>query len=130
MRALAGKLPGLRVSEVADYAAALSQLERGSTDAFAADSILLAAYLAENGLQQRYAIVGELLSYEPYGIMFARDEGLAAEVLKTFQRLAVTREITVIYNTWFLRPLPSGARLDVPMSIALQRSFGALGMPE
>jgi glutamate/aspartate transport system substrate-binding protein len=62
--------------------------------------------------------------------VFARDAALAEHVLATFRRLAATRELAVLYNTWFLRPLPSGVRLDVPMSPALLRSFGALGMPE
>ena len=130
MRSLTTKVRGLRVESAADYPAALDQLQRGQADAFAADNVLLAAYRAEHGLQKSTAIVGEQLSYEPYGIMFARDEALAAQVLSTFRRLAATRELAVLYNTWFLRPLPSGVRLDVPMSPALLRSFGALGMPE
>jgi glutamate/aspartate transport system substrate-binding protein len=130
IRALSSKVRGLRVDQVPDYPAALERLQRGQADAFAADNILLAAYLAEHGLQKTYAIVGEQLSYEPYGIVFARDAALAEQVLATFRRLAATRELAVLYNTWFLRPLPSGVRLDVPMSPALLRSFGALGMPE
>jgi glutamate/aspartate transport system substrate-binding protein len=130
VRALSSKVRGLRVDQVPDYPAALERLQRGQADAFAADNILLAAYLAEHGLQKTYAIVGEQLSYEPYGIVFARDAALAEQVLATFRRLAATRELAVLYNTWFLRPLPSGVRLDVPMSPALLRSFGALGMPE
>ena len=62
--------------------------------------------------------------------MFARDDALAAVVLAAFKRLATTRELAVIYNSWFMRPLPSGVQLNVPMSLALERSFGALGMPE
>lgn len=130
LRGQSARVRGLRVVTAADYPAALAELDRGAADAFAGDNILLAAYLAEHGLQRRYAIVGELLSYEPYGLMFARDDALAAVVLATLKRLATTRELAVIYNTWFLRPLPSGVRLNVPMSIALERSFGALGMPE
>jgi len=130
LRGQSARVRGLRVVAAPDYPAALAELDRGGADAFAGDNILLAAYLAEHGLQRRYAIVGELLSYEPYGLMFARDDALAAVVLATFKRLAPTRELAVIYNTWFMRPLPSGVQLNVPMSVALERSFGALGMPE
>ncbi len=101
----------------------------GAADAFAGDNVLLAAYLAEHGLRRRYAIVGELLSYEPYGMMFARDDALAAVVLAAFKRLATTRELAVIYNTWFMRPLPSGVRLGLPLSGRLERSFEILGLP-
>ena len=107
-----------------------SWLGDGRAEALAADDILIIAYLAEHGLQRQYAVVGELLSYEPYGIMFARDDApLAAVVDASFRRLAVTREIRWIYDKWFMRRLPSGVRLGVPMSIQLERSFQVLGLP-
>ena len=113
-----------------DHAQALAWLADGRADALAADDILIIANLAESGLQRQYAVVGELLSYEPYGIMFARDDAPLAEVVDaTFRRLAVTREIRWIYDKWFMRSLPSGVRLGVPMSIQLERSFQVLGLP-
>jgi glutamate/aspartate transport system substrate-binding protein len=113
-----------------DYAQALAMLAAGEADAFAGDDILLAAFVAERGLQRQYAVVGELLSYEPYGIMFARDDpALAQAVDAAFRRLAASRELRWIYNKWFLRALPSGVRLGLPMSAELQRSFEILGLP-
>jgi len=113
-----------------DHEQALQKLAAGEVDALAADDILLTGYVAEKGLRGRYAVVGELLSYEPYGIMFARaDAPLAEAVDATFRRLAASREIRWIYNRWFLRPLPSGIRLGLPMSAELQRSFEILGLP-
>ena len=56
-------------------------LATGQAEALAADDILIIAYLAEHGLQRQYAVVGELLSYEPYGIMFARDDASLAAVV-------------------------------------------------
>jgi glutamate/aspartate transport system substrate-binding protein len=62
--------------------------------------------------------------------MFARDDAPLAEVVDaTFRRLAQTREIRWIYDQWFMRSLPSGVRLGVPMSIQLERSFQVLGLP-
>jgi len=113
-----------------DYERALEQLASGAADALAADDILLTSYVAEKGLRGQYAVVGELLSYEPYGIMFARgDAPLAEAVDAAFRRLATTREIRWIYNKWFLRSLPSGIRLGLPMSAQLERSFEVLGLP-
>jgi glutamate/aspartate transport system substrate-binding protein len=113
-----------------DYEQALARLTAGEVDALAADDILLTGYVAEKGLRGRYAVVGELLSYEPYGIMFARDDpSLAETVDAAFRRLAASREIGWIYNKWFVRPLPSGVRLGLPMGIELQRSFELLGLP-
>lgn len=113
-----------------DHEQALRMLAAGEVDALAADDILLTGYIAEKGLRGRYAVVGELLSYEPYGIMFARgDAPLAEAVDLAFRRLASSREIRWIYNKWFLRPLPSGIRLGLPMSAELQRSLEVLGLP-
>lgn len=113
-----------------DYEQALQTLASGAADALAADDILLTGFLAEQGLRGQFAVVGELLSYEPYGIMFARDDPALAEAVESaFRRLATTREIRWIYNKWFLRRLPSGIRLGLPMSAELQRSFEVLGLP-
>ena len=113
-----------------DYEQALQKLAADEVDALAADDILLTGYIAGKGLRGRYAVVGELLSYEPYGIMFARDDAPLAEAVDaTFRRLAASREIRWIYNKWFLRPLPSGMRLALPMGVELQRSFELLGLP-
>lgn len=115
---------------VDDYAGALEKLAAGDVAALAADDILIAGYLAERGLRREYAMVGDLLSFEPYGIMFARDDPALADVVgATFRRLATTGEIRSIYNKWFVRPLPSGVRLGLPMSARLERSFEILGLP-
>lgn len=113
-----------------DYAQALEMLASGKVDALAADDILIAGYLTEGGLRHRYAMVGDLLSFEPYGIMYARGDAPLAEAVETsFRRLAATREIRWIYNKWFLGSLPSGARLALPMGARLERSFQILGLP-
>jgi glutamate/aspartate transport system substrate-binding protein len=131
MRRLAAN-PARRFTVVVadDYAQALDKVAAGAADALAADDILLTGFIAEQGLRRQYAVVGELLSYEPYGIMFARDDApLADTVDAAFRQLATTRELRWIYNKWFLRALPSGVRLGLPMSAELQRSFEILGLP-
>ena len=118
------------VATADDHAQALARLAAGEVDALAADDILLAGYLTEAALRQQYAVVGELLSYESYGIMFAKDDApVAAVVDATFRRLAATRQLRWIYDKWFLRRLPTGAQLGLPMSVPLKRSFEILGLP-
>jgi ABC-type amino acid transport substrate-binding protein len=131
MRRLAAKAArSFTVLAAGDYPQALEKLAAGEADALAADDILLTGYLAEKGLRGQYAVVGELLSFEPYGIMFARDDAPLAEAVDAaFRRLATSRELRWIYNKWFLRALPSGIRLGLPMSPQLQRSFEILGLP-
>lgn len=127
---LAANTRNVRLLVADDYAAALAKLSSGEAVALAADDVLLYAHIAERGLRHEYAIVGELLSYEPYGIMYARGDGAMDEVVRgSFRRLAASRELRTLYNRWFLRPLPSGITLGIPMSPQLERSFQLLGLP-
>jgi glutamate/aspartate transport system substrate-binding protein len=130
-RALAAR-PGraFRV-EVADgFAQAFERLASGAVDAIAADDVLIAGFLATRDLRGAYAMVGAPLSHEPYGIMFARDDApLADAVGAAFRRLAASREIRWIHDKWFLRTLPSGIRLGLPMGRELERAFELLGLP-
>ena len=113
-----------------DYESALARVASGEVAALAADDVLLVSYIAERNLRRQYAVVGELLSYEPYGIMYAKDdEAMRALVHATFRRLATTGEIRSIYNKWFIRSLPSGLQLRWPMSTHLALTFELLGMP-
>ena len=121
---------GFKLEATDGYAQAVEQLADGAADALAADDILIAGYLAEKGLRREYAAVGDLLSFEPYGIAFARGDAPLAEVVhETFRALASSGEIRTIYNKWFLKTLPSGYRLGVPMGVRLERSFEVLGLP-
>ena len=119
-----------RVATAEDIAQAFGLVATGRADAVAADDVLLLGYLAETGQRPRYDLVGEWLSYEPYGIVFARDDApLAAVVGAAFRRLAQTRELRWIYLRWFERQLPSGIRFGLPISPQLQRAFEMIGLP-
>lgn len=127
---LAVRHPRVRLHVAENYPTAFLQVDTGDAAALAADDVLLYAYVAENGLQRRYAIVGELLSYDTYGIMYQRGDPALDDVVRAaLTRLARSREIRAIYNTWFLRPLPSGVVLGLPMSPQLERSFQLMGLP-
>jgi glutamate/aspartate transport system substrate-binding protein len=115
---------------VTDVAEAFALVSAGGADAVASDEVLLLGTLAASGQRARYDLVGDWLSYEPYGIMYARDDAaLAAAVVAAFERLARTRELRWIYLRWFVRQLPSGVRFALPMSPQLQRAFEVLGLP-
>lgn len=130
MRELAtGRARGMRVAAAKGYPQAIAELVEGRADALAADDVLIAGLLAEHRVGG-YVMVGQALTHEPYGIVFARDDPALAEVVQgAFARLAATRELRWIYNKWFLRTLPSGVRLGLPMSPALERAFQVLGLP-
>jgi glutamate/aspartate transport system substrate-binding protein len=63
--------------------------------------------------------------------MFRKDDpAMAAIVDRTFARLAESRELRWLYEKWLVKRLPSGERLNIPMSAQLTEIFRALGMPE
>jgi glutamate/aspartate transport system substrate-binding protein len=120
----------LQIVTADNYEDALAQVGAGDVAALAADDALLAGYVASPERRRQYAVVGGLLSYEPYGIVFSKDDAALAEIVHaTFARLATSGEIRSIYARWFLRPLPSGVQLSWPMSPQLVRAFEMLGMP-
>jgi glutamate/aspartate transport system substrate-binding protein len=126
------RLHRLAVTFVAvdDYREALQLVATGKADALAADEVLLRGLLAETDRSREFRLVGELLSFEPYGIMYPRDDPALADVVdRTRRNLAASREIVWIYNRWFVRALPSGRRLDLPMGAQLRRSLELLGLP-
>lgn len=105
-----------------DHAASFAALAAGQADAFATDDVLLYGLIAENGARGApFQVVGEFLSYDPYGIMFRRNDAQFARLMQeAFQRLAEDREIERQYTRWFLRRLPSGISIDLPMSPQLE----------
>jgi glutamate/aspartate transport system substrate-binding protein len=120
---------GIALVEGADHNESFGLLAAGKVDAFASDEVLLYALMAEtrSGL---YRVVGDFLSYESYGLMFRMDDPAFAAVMERgFRRLAASREIVWIHDKWFLKRLPSGLRLGLPMSPQLQETFRILGLP-
>ena len=113
-----------------EHADSFELLAAGKVDALANDEVLLYGLLAETHSAARYRVVGDFLSYEPYGLMLRRDDpAFARTVERGFRRLAASREIVWIYDKWFLKRLPSGLRLNLPMSPQLEESFRLLGLP-
>ncbi|WP_448204573.1 amino acid ABC transporter substrate-binding protein [Azospirillum sp. sgz302134] len=114
-----------------DHDRAFATLAEGGADAFATDEVLLYGLLTKLDQRGAFRIVGEYLSYDPYGLMYRKNDPAFAEVVdRTFTRLAESRDILEIYTRWFLRRLPSGERLDLPMSAQLEESFHLLGLPD
>ena len=115
----------------ADHAESFAMLKEGKADAFATDDVLLYGLVATARLGDRYHVVGEYLSYDPYGLMYRKDDpDFAAIVDRTFSRLAQSRELVQRYNKWFQQRLPTGETLDLPMSPQLEEIFRVEGVPD
>ena len=116
---------GMQLQIVPDHDVGFARVASGQADAFATDDVLLHGLIAENagkgGKGGQYLVVGDYLSYDPYGIMFRKNDPQLAQVVKdTFQELAADGEIERQYKRWFLSRLPSGTSLDMPMSAQLE----------
>jgi ABC-type amino acid transport substrate-binding protein len=112
----------------ADHADSYAQLVSGKVDAFATDDVLLYGFIAMNRAQDQLMVVGDFLSYDPYGVMFRKnDPQLSAIVTNTLHDLAASRELEQTYNKWFLRQLPSGQRMNLPMSAQLTEVIRIMG---
>ncbi|MGA2551212.1 MAG: amino acid ABC transporter substrate-binding protein [Burkholderiaceae bacterium] len=129
MHALSDKF-GLQLKFVVgrDHADSFAKLKDGAGDAFATDDVLLSGLIAEAHAQKSYEVIGEFLSYDPYGIMLRKDDPqFLAVVNKTFEDLAESGELEYDYNRWFLKPLPGGERMELPMSPQLEEIMRSLG---
>ena len=118
---------GLNIVASPDHEQSYQMLVDGRADAFATDDILLYGLIARHKAQGKYKVVGDYLSYDPYGIMFRKgDPQLAAVVERAFRKLGSNRDLIPLYNKWFVSRLPTGEKLGVSISPQLEEAFKVL----
>ena len=118
---------GLTIVAADDHEQSYQMLADGKAQAFATDDILLYGLIARHKAQDKFKVVGDYLSYDPYGIMFRKGEPqLNAVVERTFRKLATNHDLLPLYQKWFMARLPTGERLGVPISLQLEEAFKAL----
>ncbi|MDQ0610266.1 ABC-type amino acid transport substrate-binding protein [Variovorax sp. W1I1] len=112
---------GINLQVARDHAESFGLVKSGQADAFATDDVLLYGLIAQDAAKSDYEVVGDFLSYDPYGIMYRKGDAQLAKVVNdTFQVLAEDGEIERQYKRWFLRKLPSGESINLPMSAQLE----------
>jgi len=110
-----------RLAAARDHADSFAQLAAGRADAFATDDVLLYGLITQNQAKGKFQVVGDFLSYDPYGIMYRKGDAQFATLINdAFHALAEDGEIERQYKRWFLSRLPGGASLDLPMSAQLE----------
>ncbi len=132
MRKLAQKFSlSFKLVVAKDHEESYQQVVDGKVDAFAGDDVLLYGFLAERQTAESLVVTGDFLSYDPYGIMYRKDDPELAELVnRVFREIAASRDLEYTYNRWFLKKLPSGVTLNLPMSAQLEEIFRALGAPD
>ena len=119
---------GITLVEAPGHEAAYQLLASGAVDAFATDDVLLYGLIAQHGSRDKFKVVGEFLSYEPYGIMFRRNQPVLRDaVTRALRNMVIARDIGPTYAKWFTSRLPNGERFNIPMSPQLEQSFTVLG---
>src|SRR4051795_12606150 len=118
---------GLNILTASDHEQSYQMLVDGKADGFATDDILLYGLIARHKAQAQFKVVGDYLSYDPYGIMFRKGEPqLTAVVDRTFRKLGSGRDLIPLYNKWFVSRLPTGEKLGVAISPQLEEAFKSM----
>lgn len=114
-----------------DHGESFLTVESGRAVAFSMDDILLYGLIAKAKTPKDYEVVGDYLSYDPYGMMYRKgDEDFGVVIRRAIGRLMASGDITKIYNKWFLEKLPSGEVMGVPMSPLLKAAIQLQALPE
>jgi glutamate/aspartate transport system substrate-binding protein len=122
---------GIKIVSAPDHAQSVAMLASGGAEAFATDDVLLYGFIVTDPKAANMKVVGEFLSYDPYGLVLRRDDPqFAGLVERTFQRIAAERRLAELYNKWFLRRLPTGETLNLPISPQLEEFFRVIGQPD
>jgi glutamate/aspartate transport system substrate-binding protein len=119
---------GINLVTAPDHEQSYGMVVDGKADAFASDEVLLYGLIARHAAQREFIVVGDYLSYDPYGIMFRRDDPQLNELVQsTFRQLADSGDLAEIYHKWFMRRTPTGERINLPMNTQLQEVLRMLG---
>ena len=114
-----------------DHGESFLTVESGRAVAFSMDDILLYGLIAKAKSPKDYEVVGDYLSYDPYGMMYRKgDEDFGVVIRRAIGRLMASGDINKIYNKWFLEKLPSGETMGVPMSPLLKAAITLQALPE
>lgn len=120
----AGKLKNVRIVVVKDYAEGMAALEASGIDAFVTDDIVLYGLLSKSNVKNDLEVVGRSLTYDPYGVMFRRDDSAFRLVVnKALADVFRSGEIEAIYAKWF-------DPIGVPLSPLMKAGFQLQALPE
>jgi ABC-type amino acid transport substrate-binding protein len=122
---------GLNIISARDHEESYSLVATGKAEAFATDDVLLYGLIARHKADADLMVVGEFLSFDPYGLMFRKDDQQMAEaVRRTFEGIARNRDLLELYHKWFVRRTPTGERIGLAMNAQLSEIFRALGVED
>ncbi len=101
-----------------NHARSMEMLEKGEADVYVADDAILLGERAQSETPEKYQILDEGYSVEPYSLILPRGDvqfkQLVDEVLIGLMK---SGQMEKIYNAWFMSPIPpKNHTLNFPMS--------------
>lgn len=116
---------GLQLIEGRDHAESFAMVEKGEAEAFPMDDVLLFGLRANSREPDRFIIVGDALSAEPYAIMMRKgDAPFKAVVDREMGRIIQDGEIYKLYDKWFKSPIPpKGVNMNMAIGHLLRDSL-------
>ena len=127
---------GIKFLNAKDHAESFLTVESGRAVAFAMDDILLYGLQAKAKNPKDFEVVGDYLSYDPYGMMFrTNDDAFGVVVRRAVARFfgdpgLCNGPIKKVYAKWFTDKLPSGETMGVPMSPLLENVCRTNALPD
>ncbi len=109
-----------------DHGDSFLLLESGRADAFVMDGQILAGLISKSKSPADYRIVGDVISVEPIGIMYRRDDpAFKKAVDDSVKAMASSGEVAKLYDKWFMQPIPpTNTRVGLPASEATKAAWG------
>jgi glutamate/aspartate transport system substrate-binding protein len=121
----------IRFLNAKDNGEAFLAVESGRAVAFSMDDILLYGLIARSKNPKDFEVVGDYLSYNPYGMMYPKgDEDFGVVIRRAVARLMSSGTLEKLYRKWFLDKLPSGESMGMPMSPLLKAAILLQSLPE
>jgi glutamate/aspartate transport system substrate-binding protein len=122
---------GIKFLNAKDHAESFLTVESGRAVAFSMDDILLYGLAGKAKNPKDFEVVGDYLSYDPYGMMYRKnDEDFGVVIRRAMAKLFASGDINKLYNKWFMEKLPSGETMGVPMSPLLKAAIQINSLPE
>ena len=105
-----------------DHARAVEMVEKGESDAFVMDDVLLYGLIASRAAPEKLKVIGKFLTVEPLAIMLPKDDPDFKAILDNeMKRMIVSHEAHAIYDRWFMKPIPPrNTALNLPMNYLLR----------
>lgn len=114
---------GIRFIQAKDRKDALLAVDTGSAAAYPMDDVLLYSMRANARNPADFAVAGEFLTDDPYGIMLRKNDPAFKKMADgAVIALFKSGEINKIYDRWFQSPIPpKNVNLNMPMNGTLKK---------